>query len=305
MKRAVSISIGSSTRDKAVEIELLGEKVRLERIGTDGDMKKAAQLYEELDGKVDAFGVGGTGLGFLVGKHWYTLHSVKFMVQNVKKTPIADGTGFKPFLGQRVPEMLDKQIGSAITKKRVLIPSAVDRYSLSRAFMKSGYDVVYGDMMFALGLPFAIRSDVGLKRLAKVLLPIASRLPFEWLYPVGESQELRTPKWVKHFQWATVIGGDCHFITRYMPDDMEDKVIVTNTTTPKDRELFRSAGVKYLVTTTPMLDGRSFGANMMEAGLVAAMGRTEPIDYANPGTYFQDMEKAINELNFQPQIHEL
>jgi hypothetical protein len=28
-----------------------------------------------------------------------------------------------------------------------------------------------------------------------------------------------------------VIAGDCHYITRYMPDDLEGKVIVTNTTT--------------------------------------------------------------------------
>jgi hypothetical protein len=49
MKHAVSISIGSSKRDKTVEITLLGEKVRLERIGTDGDMKKAAQLYKAMD----------------------------------------------------------------------------------------------------------------------------------------------------------------------------------------------------------------------------------------------------------------
>ena len=37
MKRAVSISIGSSKRNKAVEVTLLGEKVSIERIGTDGD----------------------------------------------------------------------------------------------------------------------------------------------------------------------------------------------------------------------------------------------------------------------------
>ncbi|MGD8553884.1 MAG: hypothetical protein PVJ32_00470, partial [Anaerolineales bacterium] len=73
MKRAVSISIGSSRRDKAVEIDLLGERVLIERIGTDGDMEKAARLYQELDGKVDAFGVGGADLGLMVDKKWYTL----------------------------------------------------------------------------------------------------------------------------------------------------------------------------------------------------------------------------------------
>ncbi len=67
MKRAVSISLGSSTRDKAVEIDLLGERARIERIGTDGDMRRAQRLYAELDGQVDAFGIGGTDLGVLVG----------------------------------------------------------------------------------------------------------------------------------------------------------------------------------------------------------------------------------------------
>jgi len=47
MKRAVSVSIGSSKRDKAVEVELLGQQISIERIGTDGVMEKAAQLYKE------------------------------------------------------------------------------------------------------------------------------------------------------------------------------------------------------------------------------------------------------------------
>jgi hypothetical protein len=34
MKRAASISLGSSARDKRVELDLLGERVVLERIGT-------------------------------------------------------------------------------------------------------------------------------------------------------------------------------------------------------------------------------------------------------------------------------
>ena len=51
MKRAVSISLGSSKRNKAVEVELLGQVVSIERIGTDGDMEKAARMYQELDAK--------------------------------------------------------------------------------------------------------------------------------------------------------------------------------------------------------------------------------------------------------------
>ena len=74
MKRAVSISIGSSKRNKAVEVTLLGEKVSIERIGTDGDMEAAALKYKELDGTVDAFGVGGADLGALADGKWYTFY---------------------------------------------------------------------------------------------------------------------------------------------------------------------------------------------------------------------------------------
>ena len=102
MKRAVSISIGSSKRDKAVEVTMLGEKVSIERLGTDGDMEAAALKYKELDGKVDAFGVGGADLGLMVDNKWYPLYSVRPMVRYVKNTPIVDGVGLKNTLGKQV-----------------------------------------------------------------------------------------------------------------------------------------------------------------------------------------------------------
>ena len=68
-----------------------------------------------------------------------------------------------------------------------------------------------------------------------------------------------------------------------MPDDMRGKVVVTNTTTPEDVAMFRECGVKYLVTTTPVLEGRSFGTNMMEAALVAACGRKQAGRLRQPG----------------------
>ena len=70
MKHVVSISLGSSSRNHSVEAEFLGEKFKIERIGTDGDKKKAIQLIEELDGKVDAFGMGGIDY-ICIGKKKY------------------------------------------------------------------------------------------------------------------------------------------------------------------------------------------------------------------------------------------
>ncbi|MCJ7529910.1 MAG: hypothetical protein MUO64_02610, partial [Anaerolineales bacterium] len=146
MKRAVSISIGSSKRDKAVEIEVLGEKVRVERIGTDGDMEKAAQLYKELDGKVDAFGVGGADLYTMVEDKRYPLYSVWPMIRYVKRTPIADGAGLKNTLEYRIVPALEATIGDYLNQvgRRALITMAIDRWGMAMSFVRGGYDFIFG-----------------------------------------------------------------------------------------------------------------------------------------------------------------
>jgi hypothetical protein len=300
MKRAVSISLGSSKRDKAVEVELLGQKISIERIGTDGDMEKAAQLYKELDGQVDAFGVGGADLGLTVDSKWYPLHSVKPMVRFIKKTPVVDGSGLKLTLENKAAAFIETQIPVYIAEhgKKAFIMTASDRWGLARSFLDGGYECTFGDLMFSLGIPIPLHTKKQLKVLATLLMPIAGRLPFEWVYPTGEKQEERKPKHEKIFRWATVVAGDCHYIKRYMPDDMEGKVVVTNTTTPEDTALFRKTGVKYLVTATPVLDGRSFGTNMMEAALIAVSGKNRPLTH-------EELIEIQDQLNFEPQLQEL
>ena len=298
MKRAVSVSLGSSKRDKSVEVELLGEKVHIERIGTDGDMEKAAQLYKELDGEVDAFGVGGADLGVLVDQKWYPLYSVQPMVRFVKETPLVDGAGIKNTLENELAPFIDTHIGDYFQEKKAFITLGADRWGLTTSFLDAGYECVFGDLMFGLGLPFAIHSASSLKTLAAIVMPIAGRLPFEWIYPTGEKQEVRDPKWERYYLWGNVIAGDCHYVKRHMPNRLEGKVIATNTTTPEDVELFRSMGVKYLVTTSPVMDGRSFGANMLEAALVAVSGKGRVLKN-------EELKELLDELSIESQIQEL
>ena len=300
MKRAVSISIGSSKRDKTVEVTLLGEKVSIERIGTDGDMEAAAAKYKELDGKVDAFGVGGADLGLMVDNKWYPLYSVRPMVRYVRQTPLVDGVGLKNTLENQCAQFLQSKIGSYIDArgKKAFVVSGADRWGMSTSFLNAGYECVFGDIMFGLGIPIPLHSAGQLKTLAGILMPLAGRLPFEWVYPTGEKQEQRIPKYEKFYHWATVVAGDCHYIKRHMPDDMLGKVVVTNTTTPEDVALFKQCGIKYLVTTTPVLEGRSFGTNMMEAALVAISGKGRPLTR-------EEYAGLLAQAKFEPQLQQL
>jgi len=118
------------------------------------------------------------------------------------------------------------------------------------------------------------------------------------VHPTGEKQEKWTPKHGQWYAWATIIAGDCHYIKRYRPARLDGKLICTNTTTPEDVALFRAAGARWLVTTTPVLEGRSFGTNMMEAALIAVSGQGRALSDA-------ELDALIDELKLTPTLQTL
>ena len=298
MKRAVSVSLGSSRRDHKVEIQLLGEKVLIERIGTDGDPARARQLFAELDGQVDALGLGGSDFSIGTTRREYPLHAAHRLVEGVRQTPVVDGRGLKYTLERWCVQYVEAQIGEALQPKRALVNVAVDRYGMARGLVEAGYETVFGDLLFALGIPIALRRFWSLELLTLVLGPIVGRLPIRMYYPTGEKQLETVPKFTRWYNWATIIAGDCAYTKRHMPPTLPGKTILTNTTTRADVERFRAAGVRYLITTTPRLEGRSFGTNMMESALVAAAG------YGRALTR-DELAALIAEANMHPHIEQL
>jgi hypothetical protein len=298
MKRAVSISLGSSERDKQVEIELLGERVRVERRGTDGDIAKATALFTELDGQVDALGVGGIDLWVKMDDKTWNISAAHKLVKGVTRTPVVDGSGLKNTLEAQTAQTLVAELGAGYAQGRVLLTAAIDRYGMTKSFVAQGYEIVFGDLMFALGIPIPIRKFSVFKIVARLLAAPATKLPISVLYPTGDKQDKIVPKFTKWYEWATVIGGDCHYIKRHMPDNLAGKVIVTNTTTPKDMQMFRQRGVTHVLTTTPVLDGRSFGTNMMEAALTAVSGKNRPLTDA-------ELNEILAQLKLKPTVHNL
>ena len=298
MKRVISISLGSSKRNHAVELEMAGEMCQIERIGTDGDMGKMVEMISHLDGSVDAFGLGGMDLYVYAGKSRYTLRDAKRVVRAARQTPIVDGSGLKNTLERKVIAYLVEQTEILKHKPRVLMMSGADRFGMAQALDAAGCQLVLGDLVFTVGIPVPLRSLQALEKVARLLAPLICQLPLSMLYPTGKKQEENKPKATGLFAEADIIAGDFHFIRRYMPENMQDKIIITNTTTADDVTLLRERGVKTLITTTPELNGRSFGTNVMEALLVALSGKDREL---NPNEY----EELLAAVNFVPRITNL
>ncbi len=296
MKHAVSISLGSSKRNKCVTIALKGEEIMVERIGLDGDVAKARQMYLDLDGKVDAFGVGGVDLYLRLDEREYPLRAALKMVKGVTKTPLCDGRGLKHTLERRVFELARPQLDD-VHFKQAFVPVAVDRLGLAQAVSEVSDRTIFGDLMVALGVPLPVIGVPAFKRIARIMLPIVSYFPMDMLFYGSDGAEHK-PKYVKYFEESDLIAGDYLFMRKYMPARLDGKTVLTNTTTEENIELFRSRGVKTVITSTPRYDGRSFGTNMMEAVLTA---------YAGKGRRLTDEELngLIDELGLKPEVMQL
>lgn len=274
MKEVISVSLGSSSRNHRVRVRICGEAVRIVRIGTDGDIRKAKNWIQRLDGRVDAIGLGGIDRYLTIGKRRYPFRQAEAMARTARFSPVADGSALKGTLEQEAVMQLERILGT-LEGRRVLLLSAADRYGMAEVFAERGASIICGDLLYGLGLPMPVRRLSTLRRLGTHLAPIITRLPINMLYPIGRKQLDRRPRFTRYFDEADIIAGDYHYIHRYMPDRLGGKIIVTNTTTEEDRAFLRKAGVGMLLTTTPILAGRSFGTNVMEAVIMAMAGTAD------------------------------
>jgi len=297
MKTIVSVSLGSSTRDHRVETQWLGERFDISRIGFDGSLDRAIEKLHELDGKVDAIGLGGIDIYLYAGRKRYALRDGLRMLGAVKLTPVVDGSGLKNTLERETVRYLQSHGIVDFRGLPVLMVSALDRFGMAQALVEAGAHVTFGDFIFALGLDKPVASLPEFETLAEKYLPDACKLPFQFFYPTGKKQEKPPePKFSQYYDAAAVIAGDFHFIRQHMPDALDGKTVITNTVTAANVEELRARGVARLVTSTPNLGGRSFGTNVMEAALLALLGkRWEEVSEA-------DYLTLLHKLDFTPRI---
>jgi hypothetical protein len=292
LKTVVSVSLGSSQRDHQTQTKILGEEIQLSRRGVDGQFKDAVALLQELDGQVDAIGLGGIDIYLKSRHHSYELRDGLRLRDTVKKTPIVDGSGLKNTLERETVRHIVESGEIVLKDKKVLMVCAMDRFGMAEALHEAGANTVYGDMIFSLSLDKPILTLEELEERASKLLPEICKLPISMIYPTGKKQEVIEPDELTapYFEEAEIIAGDFHIIRRKMPDDLKGKGILTNTVTTQDLEELKKRGASWLVTTTPELEGRSFGTNVLEAALLAILGKNW--DQVTPEDYLDLIHRA-------------
>lgn len=297
MKKIVSVSLGSSTRDHRAVVNLLGEEFDISREGVDGKLDAAIARVRELDGTVDAIGLGGIDVYLYAGSKQYALRDGVRLLEAAKKTPVVDGSGLKNTLEREAVRFMQDDLGIELRGKKILMVSALDRFGMAQALVDAGADVLFGDFIFALDLDKPVRGLPEFEELAERYLPDACKLPFQFFYPTGKKQEKPPePKYPQYYEEADIIAGDFHFMRQFMPARLDGKIVLTNTVTAANLDELRERGVETLITTTPGFQGRSFGTNVIEAALLALLGKT----WADVTA--ADYERVLHELHLKPRV---
>lgn len=275
MKEIVSISLGSASRDYELSTRISGEEFHVRRVGTGGDADRAREIVAQIDGQVDAIGMGEMYLRFRVGRRTYSHPQVQRIASAARTTPVVDGAHLKETLERWAIGRVAEQQPGIFSQKRVLVVSGIDRCGMAEALSFYTPHVWFGDPIFQLHLPFALHSLKQLERYARLMMPALCRAHDRVLFPAGTDQELRTPRGGRYFHQAEIIAGDYAYIRRFAPDNLRRKVIITDNLTAADLEELQARGVESVINITlpPPTGSAPVGLDVMEAMLSTFMDR--------------------------------
>lgn len=299
VKKVVSVSLGTSQRDYTMTLELLGQKIRLQRIGTGGSLQQAGEVLKAFDGQVDVLALGGINIYYQAGQYRFPLREAQKLIALVEHTPVVDGAAIKNVVERQTIKYLSAQYNWPRADQRVLVVSALDRWGMAEELAAIGCQLTIGDALFALGLPLPFYSLKTFQLVARCTVPLLAKLPIGLLYPLGVKQQINRPKWTKVFKAAQVIAGDFHFMRYNFPLTLPGRDVITSTVTDADRDFLQQRGIKYLVTTSPNFGGRSLGANVLQGLCVALLDK--PPQHVSPTSYVT----LLRQLGWQPRVERL
>jgi predicted amino acid dehydrogenase len=276
-REIVSVSLGPSGHDFEFTTQLLDQEFHVRRLGTDGDVQRARELVAQFDGQVDAIGLGGMNVYFKVGGRTFAHRQIQRVASAAQTTPVVDGTHLRNTLERWSLNQAIQQQRDIFSHKRIFILSGVECYAIAQVLSRYTERITFGDPIFHLNLPFALRSFTQLDGYARWVLPQLCKAAYGRLYPLGPGDEGHKPRGVKFFEQADIVVGDVAYLRHYAPENLQRKTIVTNSLSAAGLDVLRERGVESVISLTPSFsDDHPFvDINVIEAIFTIVLDRPQ------------------------------
>lgn len=292
MKQVISISLGSSANDYEFQTQFLGQKFKIKRIGTNGDYDKAVDLLVQLDGEADAFGLGSVKLP-TPNKNLTLINMASSFLDFVKddsakiaklrsrlKTPVTTGDHLIGVAHEWAIRSLQFEHKGYFSNARVLFLSGMSNYRMAKVMSEFTENLSFADPVIENGISKLLNSFRDLDLYAKGLHDVLKWVPSKRL----TSSALPIKKWNKYIlrkamQKAHIIVVPYLNFYDYLEDctleELGGKTIITSTAYDDRVEFLKNQGVDVIIDTTPKMVKRVVGVNVLEALVIAALGKKQ------------------------------
>ncbi|WP_164962579.1 dehydrogenase [Rubrivivax sp. JA1026] len=291
MKSVIGISLGAAAQDFELRTTLLGQPLRVRRIGTDGDETVAARRLAYWDRRAAAIGIGAGPDPRSVGA---TVGGAE-LAATLKHAPCTTGAHLAEIYLEWALRHVQADLGRYFDNALVLFFSGVANRKLASAMAEFTPNLFFADPLLQLGVPKLLTSLDALSLYATGSHYVAGwtprRLPSTALLERWSDHVLR-----QAMKKATVVVAPVHELDRFGTEELAGKTIVTATVNDARLEAFREKGVAMIVDASPVVQGQVLGHELLDAMILAATGKA-------PGTlYDDDYLELIQMLDARPRV---
>ena len=303
MKQVISISLGLSENNYQFETEFLGQDFIIKRVGTDGDMEKAAGLLLKWDKDAEAIGLGNVkfpysfGPRYLIKKHHHKLHELGAQIQ----TPVTIGSALRDVSFEWALRYIEYKFGNYFDNARVLFLSGMNNYRIAKVISEFTDNLSFADPIIENGIPKFVNSLKDFESYAhgahEVLQWVPSKRLTTSVMPIKAWNDyiLR-----KAMQKADIIVAPYYNFDGYFKnaglEELGGKTIITSTVYDERVTFLKEKGVDVIIDTTPKILQQVVAPNVLEALIIAALGRKR--DQIQP----DDLLEIISEQKMDPRI---
>jgi predicted amino acid dehydrogenase len=295
MKKVVTVSLGSSKQDFSFETDFLGQRFQVKRFGADNDTGKAWELMRRQQANADAVGLGEIGDHYMVGQNTLINKETKRLLNVVTRVPATTGATLRRLLQVRAVRQVQNQIGSYFNNNIVLFLNGMRNYDMAVAMQDYTPNLQFADALAQTGAPALLSSLTQLELYAKgrdLALPARPGLLLESALSAFKNNRMAAAVAKAH----VVVGTFAELKAVGSPANLEGKTIITSAVDDERLEFFKHCKVNLAIDVSPNLFPRVVGVNVVEAMILAALGK--PMEDISD----DDFTEILDELKIEPRL---
>jgi len=295
MKTVISISLGSKNQDFEFTTHLLGQRLHVRRLGTDGSTAKATRLLQHWEKHADAIGLGVVKDSYRIGAQ-RLIDADSARLQNmVSRVPVTTGTRLSEIFVEWAVRHTQTELGHYFDNANVLFFSGMSNYKLAMSMSEYSDNLQFADPLLQLGVPKLLTSIDALGLYASGVHYVSDWTPPR-VMPAALLKQWTHYVLGKAMQKATVVVAPVHELDDFDLEALAGKTVITSNVNDERLARFKDKGVNMVVDGSPVLAGHVLGPEMLDAMILAATGKA-PDDILE-----DDILEIITGLQMAPRI---